>query len=283
MGDLQRGIRVICVIGAIAAVSALTGCAPPAERRLHDRLAAQAAEVADEAGFVSQSSGLAQPSDALNEYARRIVLLLGDTGIEPQPRSGWNEGSPDQATPLRLVAIEPNEDAAWEDPVGGLVLASRLVLVSEQGSPVTEYCVRVEFDRWGFGERTAQAVDCPADPVVLTPPADPRPVIPEGAEQVVLEVLDGAGLDESAEQLAAEIDARLLAEPGGPPVAEPQVVREGSRIGFSMSDANDCLLIRAEGGVSEALAVPEVLLLPGEYGCRAETALLPDESFRSPH
>ncbi|KRC61460.1 hypothetical protein ASE14_11375 [Agromyces sp. Root81] len=276
--------RLIVVAGAIAAVVAFAACSsPPAERgRLEQQLDEQAVSAAGDAGFISQSTGLEAPADGIAEYARRIGSHLSGTGVEPEQGSGWMPGSPDHADPFVLVGIEPYDDSSWQEPVGALVLGSRLTEASVEGAPQRDYCVRLEFDRWGFVDGGATTVDCPGPLVAVAPPADARAVIPEQAESVAIAVL-AASADAPADEIAAAIAAQLPQAADGPPIAEVQVTRDGDRVGLAMRDAHDCLLVRSANGVAERLYVPDILLQPGELGCTAETALMPDEAFASPH
>ncbi len=266
---------------ATAALLALTlaGCTSGGERRLEEQLRSNADEAARDAGFISQQPGLDDPVDAIGAYARSISDDLDRTGVSPQGDSGWIPGSPDSASRLRLVGIEPFADAAWEDPVGALVLASRLDVVSEQVE--RDFCVRVEFDRWGASS-PAHGVECPDPLSTVELPSDERPVVPDEAEELAIAALAAAG-DASAAALAADLTAQLAPLTGGVALAEVQVVRDGDRIGLAMSGVDDCLLVRADDRGVESLHPPRVLLQPGELGCRADTALLPDESFRAPH
>ncbi|MFB6611108.1 hypothetical protein ACFCVO_12345 [Agromyces sp. NPDC056379] len=276
--------RLIAMAGVFAAVVAFTACStPPSERgRLERLLDEQAISAAGDAGFISQSTGLDEPADGIAEYARRIAFDLSRTGVEPAQGAGWQPGSPDHADPFMLVGIESYDDASWQEPVGALVLGSRLTEASVEGAPQRDYCISLEFDRWGFVDGGASTVDCSSPLVAVAPPADARAVIPEQAESVAIAVL-AASAAAPADEIAAAVAAQLPQEPDGPPIAEVQVARDGDRVGLAMRDAHDCLLVRSENGVAERLYVPDVLLQPGELGCGAETALMPDEAFRSPH
>ncbi|QEO14605.1 hypothetical protein FLP10_09380 [Agromyces intestinalis] len=265
--------RVVAVCIALAATASLAGCASPGQQRLERAIEEQVAAAADGAGFVSQSPGLNAPADAIGAYARNIQDELIGTGVQPKGDSGWIPGSPDHAEPLRLVAIEPNDDASRDDPVGALVLASRLTVVSDHDRPPYDHCVRVEFDRWGWIEGSVRGTACPDPLTEIVPPPDLRPIVPDSAEAVAIAVLASAA-DASADELAATIAAQLPPEPDGPPVAEVRVLREGDRVGLAMGDARDCLLVRAEDGAAERVHVQKIQLQPGELGCRPETALL---------
>ena len=279
----HRG-RLIVLAGAFATVVTFTACSSPTagHGRLERMLDEQAISAAGDAGFISQSVGLEAPADGIAEYARRIGFGLSSTGVEPSQGSGWSPGSSDHADPLVLVGIEPHDDASWQEPVGALVLGSRLTEASVEGSPQRDYCVRLEFDRWGLVDGGATTVDCPSPLVAVDPPTDARAVIPEQAESVAIAVLE-ASADAPADEIAEAITAQLPQAPDGPPVAEVQVARDGARVGLAMRDAHDCLLVRSENGIAERLYVPDILLQPGELGCSAETALMPDEAFASPH
>lgn len=284
MGE-QRG-RLIVMVGAVAAavVVTLAGCTSPPHGRagLVRAVDEQAVAAAGEAGFIAQSIGLESPGEGIAEYARRIQYHLDGTGVVSQQGSGWLQPSRDHADPLVLVGIEPHDDASWQEPVGALVLGTRLGVESSGGVAEDTYCVRLEFDRWGFVDGGRSAVDCPSPLVAVEPPPDSRPVIPEEAESIAIAVL-AASVDAPADEIAAAIEAQLPVDPDGPDNAAVMVAREGDRVGVAMRDHRDCLLLRSEHGAAETLYVPEILLQPGELGCTAETALLPDESFRSPH
>ncbi|UOE43298.1 hypothetical protein [Agromyces larvae] len=276
MGAIDLRHRIVAVCIALAATASLAGCASPGQQRLEHAIQEQVAAAADGAGFVSQSPGLEAPADAIGAYARSIQDELVGTGVEPRGDSGWIPGSPDSAEPLRLVAIEPRTDAAWDAPVGALVLASRLTVASDRDRAPYDHCVRVEFDRWGWIEGSVHGTACPDPLTEVAPPPDPRAVVPESAEAVAVAALAAATTtmtDASADELAATIAAQLPPDPDGRPVAEVRVLRDGDRVGLAMGDARDCLLVRAEGGVAERIHVQRILLQPGELGCRPETAL----------
>src|SRR6478752_854935 len=85
-GDMRASKHVI--IGGIAAalVVALAGCAAGVEATdsagaAEPELLEQAAALAQDAGFVSQSIGLERPEDATAEYARRAAQGLSATGV----------------------------------------------------------------------------------------------------------------------------------------------------------------------------------------------------------
>lgn len=286
-GDMRASKHVI--IGGIAAalVVALAGCtagvgATDGAGAAEPELLEQAAALAQDVGFVSQSIGLERPEDAIAAYARRATQELPATGVPDRGNtSDWGP-VPDTATPFRLVAIEPESDAAWEEPVGALVLASRITEVSANDDPEHDFCVRLRFDRWGVIDGGVEKTSCPDPLVEVEPPADERPVVPEAAEAVAIEVLTGAG-DASADELEASITARLAGETDGRALAPVEVLRDGDRLGLAMRDADDCLLVRSADGVVERLHVSDVLLQDGELGCGADTALLADDQFPTTH
>jgi len=276
----MRRLPVVLTAATAAAIAvSLAGCSSSGAGRLEAALRDDAATAARAAGFISQEQGLTDPADATNAYARRIASPLARTGVWAQSDSGWIPGNPDWTESLRLVAIEPFADAEWDEPVGALTLASRLHIVSEGRED--DYCVRVEFDRWGVSG-DPEGVACPDPLTTLTAPADTRPIIPDGAEELAIAALTDAG-DATASEIAERLTAALGPLTGGVALAQVQVVRDGDRIGLAMSDVRGCLLVRADDEGVERLSVPAVLLQPGELGCRADTALLPDESFRPPH
>jgi len=278
----MRAPKHVVIGGIVVGLAvALAGCAASAGSA-EPELIEQAETLARDVGFVSQSVGLERPEDATAAYARRAVQYLATTGVPDRgATSDWGP-APDQATPFRLVAIEPEPDAAWEAPVGAIVLASRITDASASDDRERDFCVRLRFDRWGVVDGGIEETSCPDPLVEVEPPADERPVIPDAAEAVAIEVLTGAG-DASAAELAASVTARLEGETDGRALAEVDVQRDGDRIGLSMRDADDCLLVRSADGVVERLHVSDVLLQDGELGCRAETAMMADDEFPTTH
>ncbi|WP_395245043.1 hypothetical protein ACGGZK_04405 [Agromyces sp. MMS24-K17] len=284
------GALAVLLVAGAAGCAAISGEAAGVQR-LEAELRAQAADVAREIAGIADETGLNDPADAIQEYARRAEPLLPSTGYAPASDGWFDVDSDATASALVLVAIEASDAVTWQEPVGALVLASRLSVVVDGGLRERDLCLRVELDRWGptadFDDDHAIApvVDCPESLGSVTPEPDVRPivVVPANAEAVATEVLAAAG-DETDAELATAITARLDAPSGEREVAaEVQVARDGERIGFAMGTPDDCLLLRAEGGVVERLHVSRIQLEPGELGCVASTALASDEALRPPH
>ncbi|GAA1526850.1 hypothetical protein BJ978_001101 [Agromyces terreus] len=297
---MRAGMGVIAV-GSIVVLIGLTGCADAAstDDRLDRGLRADAADIAREIAGIAGESGLDDPADAIQEYARRALPLLADTGVPEELDEMLDPGSPDYASALRLVGIEASGTESWQEPVGALVLASRTHRFSDDEETTGELCLRVELDRWGptagwdDDGAIARVVDCATpSPETVVPEADSRPIIvvPDNAEAVATDVLANAGGASdaadgpTAEAIAAEITARLEAPTGEREVAaQVQVARDGDRIGLAMGTPDDCLLLRADGGRVERLHVSSVQLQPGELGCSASTALASDDALAPPH
>ncbi|MWB99163.1 hypothetical protein [Agromyces seonyuensis] len=291
MGNRITGIGAAVAVGAVLV---LVGCAAPGGAELNPAELAvrgQAADIAREIAGIADQSGLEDPSDALQEYARRAVPELVGTGAGPMSSGDPRMPSPVEAGGLRLVAIEPAEDAGWNDPVGSLVLATDIRVLSSEAGEERTRCFRLELDRWGpaagWDETAAIAADteCPDELVSVEPEPDVRAIIvvPENAEAVATAVLAGAG-EETAAELEQAVAAQLAVPTGEREIAAAvHVEREGERIGLAMGDADDCLLLRAESGTVDRLHLAPEQLQPGELGCASSTALLDDDALAPPH
>ena len=252
--------------------AALSGCAPAPADSYREQQAAQAHE--DAADFARDL--YRGPTDTIDDYAR------------------WAGEELTAYPSLTLIGYEAYPGAVHGEPFGALQV--RATMSSGSGDPYTT-CFESEFDFWGvateeFGQwddddAVAHPIDCPADAQPVQPPVDTRPVpvVPEGTEVVVVEVLTGADGEPAPEDILAAVKARMPRPTGDREVAfEPSVLIREDQIGFAMGDVDDCLLVaRRTSGDVEVLHVPRVLLQPGELGCRAETALLPVDQLRSPH
>lgn len=194
---------------------------------------------------------------------------------------------------LEMIGFEEYPGAAHGEPLGALRL--RVTIPTRDEGPYRA-CFESEFDFWGvateeFGDRddhdVARPIDCPADARAVVPPVDTRAVlvVPDGAEQVVIDVLSAADPDASADGIRNEIESRLPRPTGDREVAyEPSVLIRDQEVGSAIGSVDDCVLVarRADGTV-EVVDVPRVLLQPGELGCTAETALMPADQLRPPH
>ncbi|WP_157156905.1 hypothetical protein [Diaminobutyricimonas sp. LJ205] len=232
----------------------------------------------------SQSSARA----AVADVSRDLYRVATDT-IDDYAR--WADAATAQSSMVELIGYEPYPDAVHGDPFGALQFRATLQL-SEYGDPYVA-CFESEFDFWGvatedFGDDRAVARDiqCPADAQRIAPPVDTRivEVVPEGTEALVIEVLTNAPATMTADEIVAEVTARMPQPTGDREVPfEPAATVDGGDIGFAMGDAGDCLLVKRTSTGVNVLYVPRILLQPGELGCQAKTALLPADQLRPPH
>lgn len=214
-------------------------------------------------------------TDLIDDYARWADADTQDTNVE-------------------LIGYEAYERTQQADPIGALRFRAT-VRLSEYGDPYVA-CFESEYDFWGvhteqFGdwhddEAVARDIPCPPDAARVPPPVDTRTVfvVPEGAEELVVEVLANAPAAASAPEIEAELVERMP-QPTGEREAPfaPLVVVDDGDIGVAMGDADDCLLVKRTGDGVEVLYVPSILLQPGELGCSPDTALRPAEQLRPPH
>ncbi|UNK71232.1 hypothetical protein [Microbacterium sp. H1-D42] len=264
--------RASTAVGVVLLVAgALAGCAVTPADAYEAVLAARAqADAADFARDLYRG-----PTDTIDDYAR-----WADEKLATHPS-------------VELIGYEAYSGAVHGEPFGALQVR---VMLGGQVDPYTA-CFESKFDYWGvateeFGDwedddAVALPVDCTSDAKPIPPPVDTRPVpvVPDGTEAVVVEVLGTAAPDASPADIVAAVKARMPEPTGDREVAfDPSAVVSEQQIGFAMGDVDDCLLVtRRASGEVEVLSVPRVLLQPGELGCRAETALLPADRLRSPH
>lgn len=225
------------------------------------------------------------------ETSRGLYRGATDT-IEDYAR--WADTATRTTSGVELIGFEAYPDAVHGEPFGALTFRAT-VQVRSSGDPYVA-CFESQFDYWGvatgrFGDRdddaaVAHDVPCPPGATRISPPLDTRPVyvVPDGAEELVVEVLTNASSTASAADIVGEVIARMPQPTGDREVAfEPHAVVAGGDIGFAMGDADDCLLAKRDRDGTQVLTVPRVLLQPGELGCSPDTALRPVEQLRSPH
>ncbi|QIG40422.1 hypothetical protein G5T42_13840 [Microbacterium sp. 4R-513] len=216
------------------------------------------------------------PTDTIEDYAR------------------WADTDTESSNVVELIGFEPYPGAVHGEPFGALQFRATVPVRSLGDAYVA--CFESRFDYWGvaterFGDwdndaAVAHHIQCPPDAARIPPPVDTRSVlvVPEGAEALVVEVLTNAPSTASADEVVAEVVARMPQPTGEREVAfEPHAVVAGGDIGFAMGDADDCLLVRRGVDGVQVLSVPRVLLQPGELGCSPDTALRPLEQLQSPH
>ena len=272
MPDPKKALRTAALLSPLLVAAALAGCATPDKTRADE----QAARARHDAAEIDRHL-YRGPTDTIDDYARWADDDLGD-----------------RASP-ELIGYTSYPDATHNDPFGALQL--RVTLESFDGSDPYVACFESQFDFWGVvtnehahwddDNAVARPIECPADAHPIDPPVDTRPVyvVPDGAEEVVVDVLTRASAQDSADVIRADILKRMPQPTGEREVTfDPSVAIGDQQIGFAMGDADDCLLaVRRPSGEVEVLNVPRVLLQPGELGCRAGTALLPVEQLRAPH
>ena len=250
---------------------AMTGCASEVTPRQD-----QEPHIAARAAVADLSRGLYRyGTDVIDDYARWADEDTQRVGVE-------------------LIGYEQYPDVVHGDPFGALRFRSTVSLV-QSGEPYAA-CFESEFDFWGVetgepggwedDEAVAHDIECPPDASRIPPPIDTRTVqvVPEGTEALVLELLTNAPTAASADEIVAQVLDRLALPQGEREEPfEPRALVVDGDIGFAMGDADDCLLAKRDSEGVMVLAVPEILLQPGELGCNPETALLPVDQLRPPH
>ena len=254
---------------AAVALLALTGCAQlvdAAENRARDDARARVEQLVSDIAY--------DRNDDIDFAARGAVKAAGENSL------------------VQLVGITPAEPAVLGDSFGTLEFrVPEVEVVDNQGVVTTAgpFCFRVGFNYYGADEGAPEQFDCPADAAVVTPPPDTTvyPTLAENAREAARDVLTeiaASGEVPAAEEIAARIHAKLL-----PPtsalqsLAEPQVAEVDGRIGVSMQDAGDCVLVSLVDGAVADVYPPAVLLQPGELGCSPTTAVADPEQLQSPH
>ncbi|WP_353807270.1 hypothetical protein [Agromyces sp. SYSU T00194] len=264
-------LAALALAPAVALAPALAGCAAAssAARDAASQAAARAAAADLARGLYRHGT------DTIDDYARWADADTAGGSIE-------------------LIGTDAYAGAVHGEPFGALRFRVTL-RPSGQGAPYVA-CFASEFDYWGVvtpgrsgwddDRAVARDVDCPPDATRIEPPEDTRTVyvVPDGTEELVVEVLAAAPASPSADEVVAEVRERMPRPTGEREAAfaPAAVVRDGE-IGFAMGDADDCLLVRRDARGVQVLRVPRVRLLPGELGCGPDTALAPDELLSPPH
>lgn len=267
---MSRSVRVAVALTAasLGAAVLLSGCkaAPPGDETTRHAVAELARDIAH------------RRTDDIDQWARYA-----------------QRASRGHAAGLTLIGIEPRPGAARGEVVGTLTFLSEATRRGGLFGAETDAlsaCYAVDFTAYGpvdarrtWGDTSlVRDVTCPDDASEVVPPPDTSPVfvVPAEAEEVVRDVVAAASADLTADDIAAAVTARLPV-PTGPyeRLAAVDVHRsaDGS-IGVAMGDSERCLLVRRIGDVTERVHAPRVLLQPGEFGCRGDTAL---RDLRPPH
>ena len=260
VGGSRPGIGTLA--GALGFVALAAGCsgAPPPGNAETDRIA----EVV--------SRAISYPrQDSAAGYARAALAT----------RAG-------QAGTLRLVAIEELKAGEPTDPLGRLVFLVHLER-SESGfvaSPAVSACYAATFHYYG-AIGSPRRIACPRGATPVTPPpTQPKPevVIPDGADEVVGQVLtDAAPVPRADDVRVALVEALGKAAPGGQQPA-PQVATDGADIGVALAvpERRSCLLGARIDGKVQVWRPSRVQLQPGELSCDPATALA-RQGTRPPH
>ncbi|WP_308492282.1 hypothetical protein [Microbacterium terrisoli] len=264
--------RIATLVAPFLVAAALAGCSSATSARDAEHATEARHTVAEIARHLYRG-----PTDTIEDYAR------------------WADEQLDGRASPQLIGYTTYPDATHQDPFGALQL--RVTIERYDGADPYVACFESRFDYWGvttenharWDDDTAVArpIDCPADAHPIDPPVDTRPVlvVPDGTEDVVVDVLTHASAQASADDILTEVKKRMPQPTGDREVAfDPSVAIADQQIGFAMGNADHCLLaVRRPTGEVEVLHVPRVLLQPGELGCSADTALRPVDQLRAPH
>lgn len=257
-------------LAVVAAVLVMTGCTSeqPAGAGLHAAAQSSAADI---------SRGLYRyGTDVMDDYVR------------------WADEDTRKSHDVELVGYEVYPDAVHGEPLG--VLQYRVTVHGVLTGQSYVACFESTVDYWGVNtpdrrgwsvdEQVAPEIECPSHATRIAPPVDTRPVpvIPDGTEELVVEILTAAPEAATAQEIAAEVAERMTQPTGEREVAsEPRALVTEGQIGFAMGDAADCLLVKRTAEGVAVLQVPTIILQPGELGCSPETALRPEAQLRPPH
>jgi hypothetical protein len=259
IGRSRPALLTLAGVLALAAVAA--GCSRPPGNGETDRIAKV---VADAISYPRQDSAAG--------FARAALATRAG-------RSGR----------LRLVAMEelPADDP--QDPLARLVFLVRLE-GSEGGfvpDPAVTACYEAKFNYYGI-MGSPRRIACPPGATPITPPpAEPKPqiAIPDGADELIEQVLTRASRPPDAEKVhAALVEGLGKAAAAGREPPFPQVVVDGADVGVALwePEGSACLLGARVGGKVLVWRPSRVQLQPGELSCDPETALA-RRGTRPPH
>jgi hypothetical protein len=251
-------------------------------------------------GFVAVAAGCSGELAPGNAETDRIAKVVSDAISYPRQDSAAGYARAALATRagqdgrLRVVAIEELQADELGDPLGRLVLLIHLE-GSEAGwtisRPVTA-CYKAEFSFYGVIDSPRRMV-CPRDATPVTPPPTqptPQIAIPDGADEVVEQVLTAAAPTPRAEAIRGALTEALGrasgdAPPGRRPLPPtPQVATDGANVGVALAvpDDHSCLLGARIDGKVLVWRPSRVQVQPGELSCAPGTALA-RQGMRPPH
>jgi hypothetical protein len=251
-------------------------------------------------GFVAVAAGCSGALAPGNAETDRIASVVSDAISHPRQESAAGYARAALATRagqdgrLRVIEIEELQADERGDPFGRLVFLIHLE-GSEAGwtisRPVTA-CYRAEFGFYGVIGGPRRMV-CPPDPTPITPPSTrptPEIAIPDGADEVVEQVLTAAAPTPRADDIRGALGAALSRTspdtlPGRRPLPPtPQVATDGSDIGVALAEPDDhsCLLGARIDGTVLVWRPSRVQVQPGELSCEPGTALA-RQGMRPPH
>ena len=251
-------------------------------------------------GFVAVAAGCSGRLAPGNRETDRIANVVSDAISYPRQDSAAGYARAALATRagqdgrLRVLAIEELKAGKLGDPLGRLVFLIHLE-GSEAGwtisRPVTA-CYKAEFSFYGVVGSPRRMV-CPRDATPVTPPPTQPPptqiAIPDGADEVVEQVLTAAAPTPRAEAVRGTLAKALGRKspdtlPGRRPLPPtPQVATDGTNIGVALAAPDhSCLLGARIDGKVQVWRPSRVQVQPGELSCAPETALA-RQRMRPPH
>lgn len=247
-------MRRVVAVGAVASLALLGGCGASA----------------------GGDDGDEQARAELVQFLRKTAVNSHTTDVNDVARAAVGLGGP------RVIGIDPAAEPSNES-IGTLTFAVWVTVMPYTGTaPDPEpRCIEVEFDPWGkvgeFGTDDGLTdVDCPDDLTEVTPPPSDDPAIAPNADEAirqVLEALPADGVD--ADEVVAQVTALLEEPEDGRPLAEVQVLVDGTDVAVATGGPDGCsMLVRVDTGVFDVHVSP-VQLEVGESGCDPWTALDP--------
>jgi hypothetical protein len=176
-----------------------------------------------------------------------------------------------------LPADDPQDP---RDPLARLVFLVHLK-GSEGGfvpDPAVTACYEAKFNYYGIMGSPGRIACPPGATPITPPPAEPKPqiAIPDGADELIEQVLTRASRPPDAEKVhAALVEGLGKAAAAGREPPLPQVVVDGADVGVALwePEGSACLLGVRVGGKVLVWRPSRVQVQPGELSCDPETAL----------